>query len=77
MAQVDEGAFERLASRAGADRGRTLAAVRESLDRLAAAWPQAAATRQQMPSDQLLALQNHWRRVPLLRRFAALGGPTQ
>jgi serine/threonine-protein kinase HipA len=64
--QTDARAFARLAERAGADPEATLRLVRETLERLMAAWPASDAPAV-MPTDHVAHLKAYWRRVPLLR----------
>lgn len=63
---IDARAFERLAERAHAPAKRTVDVVRETLAVTAAAFRSLRGSLP-MPAEHIVALDEHWRRVPLLR----------
>ena len=71
FAQVDERAFERLASKAGGEPRHTVELARTTVRTLAAAWG-GVARQSAMPEEHIAALREHWQRVPLLRDNGAL-----
>ncbi len=68
--QVNETSFLKLAAKAGAEGGRTVALVRSTLERIAEAWA-ASAGNGLMPEPHIAALRAYWERAPLLRKHAA------
>lgn len=67
LKQVDERSFSRLAESTESDPAQTLAILHESLERIARAWHESAAS-EIMPSDHAALLREYWASVPLLRR---------
>jgi serine/threonine-protein kinase HipA len=68
LLQIDEGAFARLAQRAQADGEKTLAVLRDALQRIAESWRESDIQRL-MPPGHATALRDYWERVPLLQRY--------
>lgn len=69
--QIDVSAIERLAQDLGADRGRVLAVIEQTLCELREAWP-GVQERITMLPEHRRALAAHWQAVPLLRRLGDL-----
>lgn len=69
--EVDRAAFERLADRAGIERRRLDPLIDETLDRLRAAWKELGNDLPLVP-DHREAVEEHWRRVPLLKESGGL-----
>lgn len=71
MAQLTRDTLVRFAERTRVDRDRVLGLVDETLDRLAAAWPEVTrAPTWSLPDAHARALREHWERTPLLRESA-------
>lgn len=70
LRQIGEGAFVRLAEKAGGDVDRTLSTVRDALQSIAEAW-QASEIGRLMPPGHAAALRSYWQSVPLLKRHSA------
>jgi serine/threonine-protein kinase HipA len=77
LSRVDEEAFARLATRAGADAAKTIRVLRDSLERIAAAWYESPA-RHVMPPEHAAALQEYWRGSALLKHYVGgVGSPAR
>lgn len=68
--QIDEAAFSRLATRAGADPRATVTTVRRAIDRIVSGWRESHAS-EILPSPHAAALRNYWLRAPLFTPFAS------
>lgn len=70
--RIDRDAFELFAGRARIDRRRTGRLIGETLDRLRQAWNE---LRDELPVHPAhrRAIEEHWKRVPLLRAAGGLG----
>lgn len=70
--RIDRDVFERLADRAGIDRPRLHALIDQTLDRLRRAWVELGSGLPLIPAHRE-AIEELWRRVPLLRAAGGLG----
>lgn len=70
LRQIDEGAFARLAEKAGADADRTLSTLQDVLRAIADAW-QASDIGRLMPPGHAATLRSYWQGMPLLKPYSA------
>ncbi len=70
--RVSADSFDRLARKVGMDPIKTMALVRQTLDRLRESW-RAHFAEWPLPSDQKTVLLEHWEKVPLLLDSGPLG----
>jgi serine/threonine-protein kinase HipA len=70
LLEVDESTFARLAEKARADSGRTLAVARAALERIAEAW-RASDISELLPRAHAVTLKEYWDTSRLLKPYSA------